>query len=194
VNIRNSLLNLSELVALSIRSTEDFKDEMRDFKDEMRGFKDEMNEKWGNLANSLGFVVEGLLIPNIEPLIDRVFNEKIEDIYQRITKRSVDRSRSKEFDAIIATKSYVFLFEVKTSMSKEYADKLKDFIESNSLFDFFPDYRDRKVIPVMGSVDLKPHQIKLLTERNILAISIKGDILSFRNLDQVKKKLMLPIE
>ncbi|MHA1911161.1 MAG: hypothetical protein ACTSYA_05635 [Candidatus Kariarchaeaceae archaeon] len=170
----------------------DFKDEMKDFKDEIKDFideskasRDEMNVKWGNLANSLGRVVEALIIPNIDIIIDKYFEEKMQDYYGNLYKRDPITNEGREFDGIITTKSRIFLFEVKAKITKEDVQKMRKFIDSGDFFKFFPNYKDKKLIPVMGSINLKEHQVKMLTEEKILALAIRGDILTFKNLNDI---------
>ena len=49
--------------------TQIFKDEMKEFKDESIRDRREMNKRWGEIANSLGIIVEDLVSPAVRPAI-----------------------------------------------------------------------------------------------------------------------------
>ncbi|MHA1912654.1 MAG: hypothetical protein ACTSYA_13285 [Candidatus Kariarchaeaceae archaeon] len=192
-NLNIVIIKLSNEMSDFKNEMKDFKDEMSDFKDEMKDFKDEskvsrdeMNVRWGNLANSLGRVVEDLIIPNIDIIIEKCFEEKIQDYYGSLYKRNPITNEGREFDGIITTKSNIFLFEIKSKITQEHALKMREFICSGDFFKYFPNYKGKKLIPVMGSLNLKDHQVKMLTEEKILALAIRGDILTFKNLDELK--------
>lgn len=101
-------------------------------------------------------------------------------MYKRDSQRN-----GREFDGIISTERNVFLFEIKSNITKEYVDTFSRFVKSGKFFDFFPNMKGKIFIPIMGSIHLKEYQIQMLTDANILALSIKGDILTIRNFDRL---------
>ena len=78
------------------------------------------------------------------------------------------------------------MFEIKNQITQEYVDKFLSFVRSDEFFHYFDFYTGKKLIPVMGSISLKEHQVKMLTDANILALSIRGDFLTFKNYSDVQ--------
>jgi hypothetical protein len=108
-----------------------FRDEMKDFKDEMKTFKDEMreenrsmNKRWGEISNKLGTLVEDIVAPAIDPMIEKYFG--MEPVETSIHVRKKKGDLRGEFDAIAVCEDRVFLFEVKASPRKAY---ITEFLE-----------------------------------------------------------------
>ncbi|MCF8038638.1 MAG: hypothetical protein K9K79_04915 [Desulfohalobiaceae bacterium] len=180
----------------------EFKDEMREFKDEMREFKDEMreykdwskkqivtmNRQWGDLANKLGTVVEDIVAPNLPRIAREYFGcEDVDYLAIRVKKRSVtDRSKRREFDAIAVCDKTFVLNETKSSPEFRDVEKLAAFLESDELFDYFPEYRDYRVCPIYSSLYLDEAFVSALTKKGIYALAMKDDTMEILNYSDVK--------
>lgn len=136
-----------------------FKDEMRAFKDEMRAFKDEMlafreearnerremNKRWGDLAASLGILVEDIVAPSVPRVLREVFGcaaDAVEFSAVRLKrKHPASPERNREFDAVAAGCGYVLIVESKTKPDiaavNECADRLPEAKE------YFPEFAAR---------------------------------------------------
>ena len=173
----------------------EFKDEMREFKDEMREFKDEMSEfkdemraskreldkKWGDLANKMGTIIEDILAPNLRGLAREHFRfETILDFMIRRSRRRPDRPEiESEFDTLVVGLDAVILGEAKSSPTLEYADAFAD--KLRSFFDFFPEYRGRRLIAVFGSWAIADPIVARLTTHGIYALRMGEDTMELAN-------------
>ncbi len=167
----------------------EFKDEMREFKDEMRQITRELNIKWGELANRLGTIVEDLVAPNLPLTINKSFNlGEPDDILVRFKRHVKATGLRKEVDLLIVfhEPKIVFLNETKSQATDEYITQFHNFIKSGQFQEIFPEYADYLVVPVFSSIMLEKNHIKHLTDKEIFGVQIEGDILTFKNLDEVK--------
>ena len=162
-----------------------FKDEMRAFKDEMGAFKDEMrastrelNKKWGDLANKLGTIMEDIVAPNLRRLAIEHFRfPVIEDFMLRRSRRH--QGRMTEFDAIIVGPAAVILGEAKSSPSVKFAEEFA--AKAGLFFDYFPEYRGRRLIPILGSWAIADDVIERLTSLGIYALRMGEDTMELAN-------------
>jgi hypothetical protein len=74
---------------------------------------------------------------------------------------------------------------VKTNIRIDDVVEFKEFINSNKIENYFKEAKDKQLIPMMGSIHLKPHQVEWLTNHNIFALDIFGYILTIKNFDKV---------
>ena len=165
-----------------------FKDEMRDFKTEMLAFKDEtredrkrMNKQWGDLANRLGTLAEDVVAPNIPRIVKEYFNcDTILDFaVRRRVVNSKEPKKAREFDAFTVCNDFLLVNETKSTPKIEYIDA---FIESlKEVYDYFPDYRDKKIIPVFSSFYLPEDVVTYLTKNKIYALGMKDDTMEILN-------------
>ena len=170
----------------------DFKDEMREFKNEMREFKNEgqrqsreMNKRWGDLANRLGTVVEDIVVPNVSGILARYFNTEEPDLLmvRPRKKHSHDPVRRREFDVIAITAETVFVNETK---SKVKGEDITTFAESyREVLEYFPEYGNRKVIPLMSSLYLSDEIVDQLTAHGIFAMAMSGDTMDLLNAERL---------
>lgn len=129
-----------------------FKDEMRAFKDEMLAFREEarderreMNKRWGDLAASLGILVEDIVAPSVPCVLREVFGcaaDAVEFSAVRLKrKHPASPERNREFDALAAGCGYVLIVESKTKPDiaavNECADRLPEAKE------YFPEFAAR---------------------------------------------------
>ena len=197
------------ITSLSMEMSE-FKDEMSEFKDEMSEFKNEMSEfkdkitkyiekldqrtnemdkKWGDLANSLGIVVEAIIAPGFPDLLTQEFGcESFYKIMVNVEVRKPEnRDQIKEFDLIAICNNLIFVNETKPKIKKEYVEEFKKFIESGEFFEYFPEYKGKHLVPVISSLRMKPHELQLLTKNNIFGVVLKHSSLKVPNYKKVKK-------
>ncbi|MEE4357577.1 MAG: hypothetical protein V2I97_14020 [Desulfococcaceae bacterium] len=176
----------------------EFKDEMKEFKNEMKEFKDEMkefkidsekdrkemNKKWGELANKMGTVVEDIVAPNIPGIARDYFKvETLEYFAIRVRKTNRDKSRQKEFDIVATSENYFFLNETKATPRPEYAKEFKESLVH--VPDFFPEYADKKLVPIFSSLNMHPDIVTYLSRNGIYAMIMKDDTMDLLNFDEV---------
>ncbi len=172
----------------------DFKGEMKDFKDEMKEFKDEanrfqlraekdrqsMNKKWGDLANKMGTIVEDIVAPSIAEIARKYFCiEELDSFSIRAMRRSLDRSQRREFDVIAEGENCFIVVETKATPRTEY---IQDFIKLVPTLDkWFPELKEKKLIPIFASLYIPENSITFLTRNNIFALAMKGDTMDILN-------------
>jgi chromosome segregation ATPase len=151
---------------------------------EMSELKAELNKKWGDLANKLGTVVEDIVAPNIPTIAKKYFKvEEIQRIMMNLYIKSESLKKEKEFDLILVAKDLVILNETKTTVRQNY---LEEFIQSlPEFFEFFPELKGRKLIPIFSSMSFTPPQLAYLTKHKIYAMSMSGDTMELLNFDEI---------
>ncbi len=162
-----------------------FKDEMAGFKDEMQRDRREMNRQWGDLANRLGTLVEDIVAPNIPGVLNRYFGVDEPDFLMVRARRKhpTDPSRRREFDVIAVTPALLLVNETKSRPRRE---SILEFAESfGEVAEFFPEYADRRVVPVLSALHLDEELITLLTDRGIYAMTMSEDSMELRNFEAV---------
>jgi hypothetical protein len=169
----------------------EFKQEMGEFKDEihseMREFKAEMNRRWGELANRLGTLVEDVVAPNIPGILRRYFGvDEPDDLMIRRRKRHPhDRSRKREFDVIAVSGKRVFVNETKSRLRGE---DVVGFAETyGELVEFYPEYGDHSLIPIVSSLDIEPDLVALCTRNGIYAMRMSDDSMDLANFEDVSR-------
>jgi hypothetical protein len=157
------------------------------FKEESRRERAEMNKRWGEITNKLGTFAEDMVAPNIKGIAKRYFGcEDFEDFMVRRKKRhSKDKSKRREFDCIAVCEDMVILNETKATPKIEY---INDFIDVlKEFYDYFPEYKDKKLIPIFASMYLGDDLVSYLTKNGIYAMAIKEDTMDLLNYDDVAK-------
>ena len=155
---------------------------LEEYKEENREEHKKLNQEFGRLSNKMGTIVEDIIYPAARPLISRYFNVEIEaiDIYANISKKNEDGERE-EFDIIAVISDKVFLIEVKSTIRDCYINNFKEKMER--FFKFFPEYKNKQLIPIMASLSMQPNTVHLLTLNNIYAMAYREweymDLLNF---------------
>jgi len=173
-----------------------FKEEMSAFKDDMKAFKDEtvedrkrMNKQWGELANRLGTIVEDIVAPNIEGIVQRYFGcSELDSLMVRYRKRNPkNKSQRREFDVIAIWDENVLLNETKATARMEYIIEFAAFLASEAFFDYFPEFQGNNFIPVFSSLYLPEEMVQALSNAGIYAMAMSDDAMDLLNFDQVQR-------
>jgi len=162
-----------------------FKDEMKAFKDEMREFKKEMNKRWGELANKMGTLAEDIVAPNISGIAREYFGcSDIKDFMVRRRKKNTkDASKVREFDVIAVCDDKVIINETKSNPKIEYINEFINVLKE--IYDYFPEYRGKKIIPIFSSLYIPEDLVTYLTKNRIYAMAMKDDTMDLLNFEQV---------
>jgi hypothetical protein len=172
-------LTISELA----QEMKDFKDEMKDFKEENLEERRNMNKQWGALANKMGTIVEDLVSPAIQPLVQRYFG--VEPIEMGIRIKRKRESLKIELDAIAITDEKVFVFEVKSSPQIDY---VRYFVGHQiPLFkELFKEHGGRQIVPIFASISIDKEIIAECTRLGVYAMAYREwdymDLLNFEDL------------
>lgn len=157
---------------------------IEEMKQDSKKMRDDMNKKWGDLANKWGTIVEDLVAPNVEALGEKYFNLKDCDTF--ITNMKKRKPRDKEFDVIAVYEASVILVEVKSTPRTSYIEDFIDFIKNKEFYSFFPEYKDKEVIPVFASLNIPEESVKHLSRNNILAMAMSDNIMDIINPEVIK--------
>ena len=166
----------------------DFKDEMKDFKDEMKDFKNDSNIQWGNLANKMGTLIEDIVAPSMSSIAKNYFNCGEIDLFliRPVKRMPSNRSKIREFDAILVCGDKILLNETKSSPNQESIEKFHQFLLSGEFFDYFPEHLGKQLIPIYASLIIPEHLVSVLTELSIYGSSLKGDQMTIINFNELK--------
>jgi len=165
----------------------EFKDEMKEFKDEMKEFKKEINKKWGDLSNSMGMLVENIVLPNLRSIGEKYFGLKRCLTFNSRVEKYSPNNEIKEFDGIVEYDKAVILNETKSKVKIDYINEYIDFIESGLFFEYFPEYKKKKLIPIFSSLYISENYIKKLTKHKIYCMAMSEDSMELLNFNDIKK-------
>jgi len=155
------------------------KKEMKEFKDEMQKEVKRINKQWGELANKMGTIVEDIVFPAVRPVVKKYFGCNPSVLMMSVEKRV--SSINAEFDVIAVCDDVVFVIEVKSTARIEHIKQIKDKVE---LFkELFPEYSDRKIVPILASLKIGEDVLNKLTKEKIYGMAYREwkymDILNF---------------
>jgi hypothetical protein len=177
------------------RGIEDLKVEMSVFKNEMSRFKDRMelevkriNKQWGDLANKMGTLVEDIVAPVIPRVAKDIFGcEDIEDfMVRRYKTKPHDKSSRKEFDVIAVCRNKVILNETKATPRTSYIDDFIEFLKNKEFEDYFPEYKEKELIPIFSSLYLPPDVVTRLSNNRIYAMAMSDTTMEILNYEQCR--------
>ncbi|MCS7012348.1 MAG: hypothetical protein RMI34_00795 [Chloroherpetonaceae bacterium] len=163
------------------------KDGVQVFEKETREVIKNLNKKWGELSNRLGTIVEDIVAPNLPAVADRYFGlKKIDRMLLNVyASSSKPDGVGREFDAILVSGDTVLLNETKATVRQHH---IEDFAEVlPEFFDYFPEYKGKKLIPIFSSLSLNPSQVAFLTKRNIYAMAMSGNTMDILNFNDVHR-------
>ena len=174
-----------------------FKQEMSDFKQEMklwrekkdRDFEDMKEERrqhnleMGRIANKHGLMAEDLVAPSICRIMKQALgiDKKIVCVDYVRVKRTYrgDTSRLREFDVVAECLDYVLVNETKSTLIPTDVDTL---INTLGLFrDYFPEFRDRKLVGAVASLFIDPGIVNYATKRGIIALAVGYEPMEIQN-------------
>ena len=145
----------------------------------------EMNKRWGDLANKMGTLVEDIVAPNISGIAREYFGCKDLDFFGvRIRKKNTkDASKVREFDVIAVCDDKVIINETKSNPKIEYINEFINVLKE--IYDYFPEYRGKKIIPIFSSLYIPEDLVTYLTKNRIYAMAMKDDTMDLLNFEQV---------
>ncbi len=200
IRMEKGIENLKEEMKVFKDEMSEFKNEMSEFKNEMSGFKDEMsgfkdrmeeevkrsNKKWGEIANKMGTLVEDIVAPAIPRVATDLFGfEEIEDFMIRRSKtKPHDSSSRREFDVLAVCQNKVILNETKSTPRTSYIDDFIEFLRNNEFYEYFPEYKDKELIPIFSSLYLPSDVVARLSKHRIYAMAMSDSAMEILNYDE----------
>jgi len=154
---------------------------------EWKNEKREMNKRWGELANKMGTLVGDIIAPNIQRLACELFD--VGDLVDFSEFRSIthptDKSRFKDFDALLIGADAVVLNETKSTVRQSYIEEFIAFIPT--VFEYLPEHKGKRVIPVFSSLYIPEHFVRYLTANKIYAMAMGDETMEILNYNDIPK-------
>lgn len=188
VSMRNQILHEEFVKEMQV-----FKTEMNDFKNESqisaRKYDKQNAQFKHDMAIALkhqGTLVENMVAPDARILSENRFHFKppIVLMVRPVKYKPDDMSQIKEFDVIVVNPCNVLLVECKNTPRTEYVREFTNFIKSGEFFEFYPEHKDKTLIPVFASLYFPENIIKYLSKNKIYAMGLKGDIMDILNMTE----------
>lgn len=164
-------------------------EEKRAWEEKFEKEKEIANKRWAEISDRLGTLVEDIVAPNIRTIAQKYFScVDVEFEGIRVKKQNtINKSKRREFDFIVVCEEVVVLNETKSKPRAEDVIKFAEFISSKEFFEYFPEYKNKKLIPVFSSIYLSEDIVNLLTKNGIYALAFKGSEMDLLNYSEVKK-------
>jgi uncharacterized coiled-coil protein SlyX len=184
IQTEKAITSLSNEMKQLNKEMKDFKDEMKDFKDEMKYENRRMNRRWGEISNKLGSIAEDIAAPGLYGIIKRYFlkelDKRMDTLYIRNAK---DKKLVREFDVIAVTEELFFVCEIKSTPRSDYIKDFVDLVSSDKIYEYFPEHKDKTLVPVFSSFDLPEDVVRYLSKHKILAMAMGEDHIDIVNKD-----------
>ncbi|MCX7896303.1 MAG: hypothetical protein N2441_00295 [Rhodocyclaceae bacterium] len=187
LEFKNEMAEFKNEMAEFKNEMAEFKNEMAEFKNEVRADRKEMNRRWGELVNKWGSIAEDLVYPNIPRIAKELFGASTFEFLGLRVKRSHHEQRGKmrEFDTVAAWPDHFLLVEVKASLRPEYFKDFAAFLLSGEVWDYFPEYRERKLIPIFASFSLSASDLAFLTKQRIYGMALGDETMEILNAQEI---------
>lgn len=178
-----------KLFAESDRKAEKMRDELNEhFKETDKRIKEtnrqlkETDKKLEKLIGRWSLFVEGLVLP----AAIRLFKERgiiINSLHEHV-KVSHNGKEGMEIDILGVNGEYAVLIEVKSTLGvrdvNEHIKRVKKFRE------YFPEYKDRKVIGAVAGIILRENADKYAYKKGLFVIAQRGDTVKILNDESFK--------
>jgi hypothetical protein len=145
-----------------------------------------MNKRWGELANKMGTLVEDIVAPNIRRVARELFGiEEVDFSVRREVHHPADKSRLKDFDALLIGTDAIVLNETKSTVRQSYIEEFIAFIPT--VFEYLPEHRGKRVIPVFSSLYIPEQFVRYLTANKIYAMAMGDETMEILNYNDIPK-------
>ena len=165
------------------RKWEELAFDAKGYREESDRERREMNRKWGELANKMGTLAEDLVAPNLSRIARELMGcEKVELFTVRMRKEI--QGRKAEYDVLVVCPDVVWINETKSSLRARDVDELVD--KLREFRDFFPEYKDRKLVGVLASLSADESLIRNASASGILVMAMGPDTMDVLNPESLK--------
>ncbi len=153
-------------------------------------FVKETNQKFGEVANKMGLLVEDMVAPSIARIFQEMTGYKEEQILfsairvklYHVTKADLRR----EFDAVVAGGDYLLINETKSQLDPEAVDKFIEVLQEAR--DFFPQYKEKKVIGALASLYIDTSLARHIEKQGLVAMAVGKNLMDVLNSPGFKPK------
>ena len=164
------------------------------FENERIALEKQMNKKWEKLVMKMGTLVEDIVAPSIKGAAIELFGFKRIDFFGvRVEKTKVnDRGAQREFDVIAVGEDKVILNETKTKPSSGEVKEFIDFLKTGEFYDYFPEYKEKKLIPIFSTLYMPGDVVKRLTKKRIFAMAMSETVMTILNFEECRSRGLKP--
>lgn len=180
--------SIEELIKHGKQTQASIDKSIQEMKDDTEKSRKDFNYRWGKMAEKMGTIVEDMVAPNIKSIAEKYFALKdCEDFMTNREKRHPrDKGREKEFDVIAVYGDKIILNETKVTPRMKYVEEFVEFIKNDIFYEFFPEYKGKKLIPIFASIKIPDNIIKHLSRNNILAMAMSKSTMDIVNPEIIK--------
>jgi len=157
----------------------------RELQADRKHFTKELNTKFEKLTRMMGTIVEDIVIPNIEFLAEKYFNLKHGNLLPKPKVYNAN-NQQKEFDTIAVYPDKVIWVSAKLTAKPEYANEFNEELQTKEIFDYFPYYKGKEIIPIFASFHSPENVLTYLTRHKIYAMASKEDTMDILNFDEIR--------
>jgi hypothetical protein len=164
------------------------------YENERIALEKQVNKKWEKLVMKMGTLVEDIVAPSIKGVALELFGFKQIDFFGvRVEKTKVnDRGAQREFDAIAVGDDKVILNETKTKPSSGEVKEFIDFLKTGEFYDYFPEYKEKKLIPIFSTLYMPADVVKRLTKKRIFAMAMSETVMTVLNFEECRSRGLRP--
>ena len=196
-HLETMMAELMTAVAQTTRTVERLSLEMADFKDEVHEYMERadrdrrnLNKQLGEIANKQGRMAEDLVAPSIGTIL-----RKIEGYPETMPVAIIVRprlihptkpGRSREFDTIAVCGDHLLVNETKSTLTPSDVKKVLKLIPE--VREYFPQYKDKKVICSLATLYVDPSLVKHATNHGVLVLAVGDDLMDVMNPEGFKPK------
>lgn len=179
---------IAEMKTEAERDRQNMNTMIAEMKAEAEKERRELARQLGDISNRMGTIVEDIIAPSLRRLAVEELGCGDERFFAvRLSKtRADDPGRRREFDAFFVGADAVLLNETKATPRPEYAQDFVEFLRSDEFFLYFPEYKDKPVVPVFSSLHLPEDLVTYLTRQGIYAVAMSDDVMRVLNLEEVR--------
>lgn len=146
------------------------------------------NLEWAKSINKWGDIDYALVYSNLPELVEKKFNITIMEQVLRHEIRLKD-GQIKTFGVTIASKEYVFLNKTSHRLRREEVSELSD--EINIFWEYFPRYRDKKLVGVVTCVYCNEPDITYAEQKGFLVAGVGFELLEIKNHPDFEPKVWI---
>jgi hypothetical protein len=150
-------------------------------REELRKERISFNKRMAELSDSMGTLVEDIVVPNAERIASEIFpDDPVLDISPLARRRR--GGESMELDLLAAGERNLMVIESKRRLRPEDPDTF--LARLKRIPEFFPEYGRHRIIPVLASLRIEPSMVANLTSRKIYGLAFGDETMELVNLGE----------
>ncbi|MFQ5613975.1 MAG: hypothetical protein ACE5H9_17780 [Anaerolineae bacterium] len=157
--------------------------DLQAYREEWRAEARQMNRHWGELANKMGTLTEDLVAPSLPRILRAVIacpEDEVVSIAVRVRRaHPVERGLGQEFDVVVSCGEYALFNETKSNLTPADVDIL--LVKLASARDYFPEYRDYKLLGSVASLYVDASLVRYASRQGVLVLAVGDELMDVQN-------------